>query len=126
MVRKKKKTKQLFSSFTKCCEMQFKVLKEEHLAELDLQELTNFLCVEFFVCVFLFGVGCVCVFGFSDLPSCSSSSTEQGRWSMALWRYQLLCVQGPVAQRLSTLASCLLPSNKSQLVRCTEDICPRL
>lgn len=41
--------------------MQFKVLKEEHLAELDLQELTNFLCVEFFVCVFLFGVGCVCV-----------------------------------------------------------------
>lgn len=97
--------------------MQFKILKEEHLAELDLQELTNSLSVGFLFFIYLF---------FLDLLSCSSSSTELGRWSMALWHYQLLCVQGPVAQRLSTLASCLLRSNKSQLVRCTEDICPRL
>lgn len=77
---------------------------------------TNSLCVGLVSLLF-----CFCVL--LGLPSCSSSSTEQERWSMAQWHYQLLCVQGPVAQRPSMLASCPLPSNKSQLVRCTEDIC---
>lgn len=103
-----------FCSFSKHCEMQFKILKEQLPTEIDLQELTHAL-----YCILYFS-------SFPDLPSCSSSSTEQGRWSMALWHYQLWCVQGPVAQRLSILASCLLPSNKSQLVRCTEDICLHL